>query len=81
MSRIIWVQVAPGKWLPKKYVGAHWVSIHGDRAYIRRRSEGHFRARASQMDPTPALGRRRSQTVYPRTDLPITRRRLVALSR
>lgn len=36
MSHIIWVETPAnsGKWLPKKYVGAHWISIQGDRAYL-----------------------------------------------
>ncbi len=35
-DHVIWTKVStnPDKWLPKKYVGAHWVSIHGNRAYI-----------------------------------------------
>jgi hypothetical protein len=37
-SHIFWVNVntppQDPKWLPKKYVGAHWISIHGNRAYV-----------------------------------------------
>jgi len=33
-ERIVWIQVAPDKWLPKKYVGMHWLSVQGTRAYL-----------------------------------------------